>query len=405
MKFVFSVRSDMAFNLLKKLIHNEDYLSDVTIREQNAQTIQQLEDAIEFYKADLYIIDRQLEEYEALIKVLRQYNCEYIEIQNDVKAVMPEIRSKYANEEKEENNEEIYYEKNEKRKVIIQEKIIEKEVIRETYKAIPSKVIVVGSLYKGAGSTILATNLARMIAERGIDVSYVEHPLIKPYMFDYLQIHTQEQEYYDIAREIQTDGLARSKRDEWNQFDVKWHVIDSRKPPLQSFTYENLLVLSHTIQSNVLIVDISDRWLDPEIQKYLYIADFIYLCVEADPIKYDWSLYNHHGDNHKEKKIMDFLNLEQKISRYDLVNMKYIKGIDVKAWNEMLHRKPLAKLPYIPYEDIQKNIYKSKLLYDSNYRDIFEENLLPLIVKVIPKDFIDIKRKEPLSFKRLFKKY
>lgn len=404
MKFVFSVRSEMAFTLLKKLIHNEESLPEIKIREQNAQNVQQLEDAIEFFKADLYIVDHHLEEYESLKQVLEQYDCQYVEIQDDVKAVIPLIREQYGEEKQEEK--EIHYEKKEKSKVVIQEKIIEKEVIRTSYQAIPSKVIVVGSLYRGAGSTLLATNLARMIGERGIDVSYVEHPLIKPYMFDYLQIHTsEEKEYFDIAREIQSDGLARSKREEWLQHKVKWHVIDSRKPSLPSFSYENLLVLSHTIQSNVLIVDISDRWLDPEIQKYLYLADFIYLCVEPDPIKYDWSLYDHKENRTKEKMIMDFLNTDHNIPKYELVNMKYIKGIDIKAWNEMLQKRPLAKIPYIPYEDIQKAIYKSKVLYDfENYKDLFEENLMPLIVKVVPKDFLEIRKKESGIFKKIFKK-
>lgn len=392
----------MAFTLLGKLIQNSDPLPDVVIREQNVQTIQQLEDSIEFFKADLFILDQQLEEYESFKKVLEQYNCNFVEIVDDVKAVIPVIVEKYGVEVKQEEKE-IYYEKTEKSKVVIQEKIIEKEVIRTAYTAIPSKVIVVGSLYRGAGSTLLATNLARMIGERGIDVSYVEHPLIKPYMFDYLQIHAdEEKEYFDIAREIHLEGLARSKRSEWVQNKVKWHVIDSRKPQLPSFTYENLLVLLHAIQSSVMIVDISDRWLDPEIEKYLRVADFIYLCVEPDPIKYDWVLYEQEN-NSKENMIMKLLN-EPDIE-YELVNMKYIKSIDVKSWNEMLQRKPIAKIPFMPYEDVQGALYKSKLLYDyETYNELLDEVLMPLIVKVVPKDFLEIRKKESTFLKKLFKR-
>jgi hypothetical protein len=399
----------MAFVLLKTLLRNEKVISDISIREHNAQTVQQLEDAVEFYKADLYVLDKQLEDYESLKSILDQYDCEYVVIQDDVKAVLPEIRKKIGVEEKDinltkEKTDHIYYEQQPKERVVVQEKIIEKEVIRTKFQAIPSKVVVVGSLYRGAGSTTVSTNLARMIGERGIDVSYVEHPLIKPYMFDYLQIIAEEDKnYVDISREIQLEGLVRSKQEEWKQHEVKWHVIDSRHPQLSSFSYENMLVLSHAIQSNVLVVDISDRWLDPEIQKYLYLADIILLCLEPDPIKYDWSIYDHGANRTKEKMIMDFLNHNTKIAGYEIVNTKYNKAIDVKSWNQMLHKKPIAKLPYIPYEDSQKAVYQSKLLYDFGYQELFEEHFISLISKMIPKEYVEIKAPEKKLFKKMFK--
>lgn len=405
MKVVFSVRSEMAFTLLKKLLQNESSLPEIVLREQNAQNVQQLEDAIEFFKADLYIVDQQLEDFESLKQILVQYSCPFVEIKDDVKAVLPLIRERLGLEDQPESKDDIHYELKEKSKVVIQEKVIEKEVIRTAYQAIPSKVIVIGSLYRGAGSTILATNLARMIGERGIDVSYVEHPLIKPYMFDYLQVHRNtDREYFEISREIQSEGLARSKREQWIEHKVKWHIIDSRKPPLPSFTYENMLVLSHAIQSNVIVVDISDRWLDPEIQKFLCLADNIYVCVEPDPIKYDWSIFEHTENNTKEKMIMDYLNNNKNLPHYELVNMKYADGIDTKLWNEMLHQKPIAKVPYISYSDVQKSLYKSKLLYDNGYNDLFEEKLKSIIAKIIPKDFLEIRKKERFSLKNIFQK-
>jgi|APAga8741244001_1050109.scaffolds.fasta_scaffold03361_4 hypothetical protein len=401
MKFVLSVRSPIAFNLVNKLLQSEESIPELQVRESNVQTVQQMEDAIEFYKADVYILDQQLEEYPSLKQVLEQYKCQVIEIENDVKAVLPIVREMFAEEEQEDESDQkgnkIVYELEQKPKVVYKDKIIEKEIIRTTYQAIPSKLIIVGSLYRGAGSTLLATNLARMIGERDIDVTYIEHPLIKPYMFDYLQMHTKEQPYYDIAREISFDGLARSIKREWKEHKVKWNVIDSREIPLQQFTYENLLVYLHSIQTNVTILDISDRWLDPDIQKILYLADSIYMCLESDPIKYDWAMFDHNGvNNSKEKMTLDFLKGDSRLNDFHLVNMKYIKSIDLKAWNEMINKtkKPIAKIPYIPYEDIQKGIYKSKLLYDLGYKDLIEKSLMPLLVKSIPKNMIEIGKKK-----------
>lgn len=400
MKIVLSVRSDIAYKLLTKLLSREESLPDLEFQSRNASTLQDLEDAIEFYAADVYIVDRQLEDAETLIEVLKKANLEYMVIENDVKAILPIFRERYG--EKEEV-QEIHYEREKRQKIVVQEKIIEKEIIRTQFQAIPSRVVVVGSLYQGAGSTMLSSNLARMVAVRGIDVSYVEHPLIKPYMFDYLQI--QDSPYVDASREIHDEGLFRSKRDGWIKNGVKWHVIDSRKPPLTSFTYENLLVLSHAVQSNVIIIDISNRWLDEDVQRFLYLASSILVCVEPNPIKYERSLLNIPNYQHDERKIMDFLNNTKELSKYELVLMKDGKGMDAKIIKEMLHKRPIATVPYIPYHETLNAMYNIKLLYDFEQNaHVFEDTLIPVISKFIPYDFVELKKDKKGFLKNLFKK-
>lgn len=402
MRFVIGVRSDVAYGLLTKLINHQATLPKAEFQKRNVENLRDLEDAIEFYDADVYIIDMHLEDAEVMIDTLKQSEREYVLIENDVKEVLPVLIERYGVVEE---KTEIYYEREEKEQVIIQEKIIEKEVIRTAYQAIPSKVVVVGSLYRGAGSTTLATNIARMVAKRGIDVSYVEHPLIQPYMFDYLQIIADEDNpYTDISMEIKEEGITRSKRESWIKHGIKWHVIDSRKPTLSTFSYENLLVLSHAIQSNVLIIDISDRWLDPEIQKYLFMADSILVCIEPDPIKYDRSLYSVGDFKPHERKIMDYLTENKELSHFELVLMKNVKGIDIKLVKEMLHKKPVATIPFIPYQDMQKALFKSQLLYDfEDNASYFEDNLIPTLVKFVPKDFLELGTNQDNLFMKLLK--
>ncbi len=388
MKVVLSVRSNVAFNYLDKLIEKEDSLPDFEVRSQNAMNVRDLEDAIEFYNADVYVIDMNLGDSQNMIDILSQADLPYIAVREDIKNAMPLLIEKYGVVEE---KADIHYEHEEREKIVIQEKIIEKEIIRTKYKAIPSKVVIVGSLYRGAGSTLLAANLARMVAKRGVDVSYVEHPLIKPYMFDYLQIIEEAPNYVDVSMSIKVDGVSRAKSDSFQRDGINWHVIDSRKPLLTSFSYEELLVLSHSIQSSVMIIDISDRWLDPEIQKYLFLADSILLCVEPDPIKYDRSIYTTTGYIAKEKQIMDFLTSNLELSHFDMVLMKNVKGIDAKTVRGMLHKKPITTFPYIPYQDIQKALFKSKVMYDfENYSADFEENLITVIAKVLPKEYIEL---------------
>jgi hypothetical protein len=285
----------------------------------------------------------------------------------------------------------------------VEKEKIEKEFIRKVYQTIPSKVVVVGSLYPGAGSTILASNMARMIAIRGIDVAYIEHPLIKPYMFDYLQIH--DGDYSDVSREINEEGLIKSAKEGWVQDGVKWHVIDSRKAPLTSFTYENMLVLSHAMQSSVLIIDISNHWLDPEFQKYLYLADHIFMCVEPNPIKYERSYVPISEFDYPEKKIMDLLSKTDKLNRYEIILMKDGEGMDNKVVKDMLHKEPLASVPYIPYQDVLGASNNIKLLYDFEQNGlIFEESLKVVISRFIPPEFLELASERRGFFKKLFSK-
>lgn len=403
MNVLLSVRSDVAFQYLTKVITADERLVDWNIRERNVTTTKELEDAIEFFNPDLIILDEKVEEHETLLQLAEQAPSEVFIIEGEVQSSREKLVERYgvAGSEQDED-QEIYYEKEEKEKVVIQEKIIEKEVIRTAYQAIPSKVIVVGSLYKGAGSTTLATNIARMVGGRGIDTAYIEHPLVKPYMFDYLQMHSHNnKDYIDLSREIHRDGFTQANHTPWIYKGVRWNVIDSREPSLNNFTYENLLVLIHSIPSNVLIIDISDRWLDPEVQKLLPIASNIVLSVEPDPIKYDWSLYDHPGYRTRERQVMDQL---ANFDHYDIVLMKYIKGIDIKLVKGMLHKKPIANLPYLKYQDIQRALFNSTLLYDfESYDEVFEDNLIPLISKFIPRDFVELENRKSKGLTNLFK--
>lgn len=397
MKIVLSVRSDVAYQLLTKLIQRDSRIPEVEFQKRNAQSLRDLEDAVEFYRADLYIVDMQLEESDVLVEYLKQMNAAFLVIEHDVKEIIPKLIDEYGIQEP---VQEIHYEREERERVVIQEKIIEKEIIRTAYQAIPSSVVVVGSLYKGAGSTILATNMARMIAERGVDVAYIEHPLIRPYMFDYLQIHNKEQNkpYVDLGNQIHLEGIARGKNSTFIEGGVKWHVNDSRIPNVSSFSYENMLTLSHAVQASVLIVDISDRWLDPEIQKYLYSADTILMCVEPDPVKYEWSLYSDGEYMQRERKAMEWLLNESDLKSFEMILMKNVKGIDIKGLKSIMHKKPLVTIPYISYEEVQGSLFKGKLLYDHNGNsETFEKTLIPVLAKFLPKDFLEKKNQNKKS--------
>ena len=282
---------------------------------------------------------------------------------------------------------------------------IEKEHIRNIYQMIPSKVIVVGSLYPGAGATLLASNLARMMAVRDIDVAYIEHPHVKPYMFDRLQIHQVDEEYHDVARQVKEEGVLKTRKKEFVKDGVRWYVNDSRKPKLSSFSYENMLILSHAVHANIIVLDIGNLWNEPEVKKYLYLADHILLCIEPDPVKYDWALFSDGDHRQGEHDVMELLMKDEDLSGVELVMMKDFKSSEDKLLRSILHKPPLASLPYIPYPSIQKSLLDGKLLYDyEDYGTLFEESLKELLAAFVPKEVLNLRRGTRRKLAALFKR-
>lgn len=403
MKLVTIIESDTMFNLLSKMIEKNKEIPTSTIKRLHSST--ELEEAIEFFKADVYVLDPKIPEGSNLKKILTLHQVPYLLVEDDVKEIVPILVERFGIPiEEVDISEEI-----ESERIVYRNKIVEKEVITKQYQSLPSKIILVGSLTKGSGSTILATNLARMVGERKIDVAYLEHPLIKPYMYDYLQIHTSEQEYFDVTRAVKV-RTANLKEESFVKDNVRWHVIDATESPMRDFEYHHLLMATHAIGANVLIVDISDRWEDPEIQQFMRHADLILIATEPDVIKYEYARLDYRESANqsfptREYRIMKYLD-ETHANKYEIVLMKHFKGAHMAIMNELLHRPPIAKLPYIEYPTIMKAMQDLKLLYDfdDSSKELLEENFLRIISRFIPNDLVQLRvgRKGLLS--KLMKK-
>lgn len=281
------------------------------------------------------------------------------------------------------------------------------------YRPTPNRIIAIGSMWQGAGSTTIAMNLARALSVRGLNVAFMEFPLSKPYMFDYLAIHSNEKlqgiEYVDYARRIHDGKSIRKKESVWNAFGVDWFVNDSRHAPLKNFTCDDMLKYIYSINSSVTVVDLSSNLGNLEVQQFLHHVDNIYICMDSDPIKIDWlsSIPNSsESEQREEKKIFDYLcKLENEGINYNFVSMKHTKVIDNKYIWENLGKQSVSLFPIVNLELLVKLAWNSKFLYDeSEYQEKLEEVLKPIIVESIPKEYHELKRAKKGLLKSLFSK-
>ena len=413
MKLAISMKSNFAFERLVAILENHEYGKEVEIYQKNVQTVTDVEDVVEFWKVDYIVVDSKVIDSKSICDFLNRNDIEFTVFESDFELVIEQILNFFSLQPSEEDplqikevNASVIATKppvEKKEKIIYQEKVVEKEVFKTSYTSIPNQLIVVGSMWSGAGSTTFAHNLAKAIAGRGLKVSYVEYPVLKPYTFDYLAIpvkeQEKEQEYVDVARELLMNRSFKKHGAVWNEHGVDWYVIDSRLEPIESFGYEEMLKFVYSINSTITIVDVSNRLNDPTVQSLLHHADHIYICIEPEPIKIDWLSTIKNGGidaevQREEKRAIDFLNEIEETEgvTYQFINMKYTKKIDTTTWLESLgDKKPLVLFPTIPYEDLIELTWKSEFLYDNEqYKMKIEKVLKPVLVQILPRQFYEL---------------
>ena len=388
MKIVLSLRSEAAFNLVVRKIQLSSKLYGIKLPKENVEKTDTLEDYINFFQADLYIIDRSLPESKSMIDLVIERELEHLII-DDIRSIDTLLEKEYGNEEIEQTFKPII---EEKQQVKVETKVIEKEIYVSKYQAVPHRFILVGSLYSNAGSTTVSMNIARMIAERGLDVTYIENPLSVPRMFDYLQIGFRVDQYTDIAQEIKYGSIPDA--DIYKYKGVQWVVNDPNKERIKSFTFEEFNLLQQITRSTITILDVSNHFHEPEIIKLAQIADEVILVMEANPIKNEYHILN------KDKNQNVFTLLQNNHVNYKILLTKTsIKGIDIKVVKEMLPQRTFIDLPYIKYEYLIKNLFDTTIFYDdsdSEGKEFIENNLKEILNNLLPREFINLKENKSL---------
>ena len=409
LKITAVVKSEALFNLFRRKINTINRIPETELLP--CTSMKELEDSIEFSNSELYIVHKDMEGSESYLSMLRDKGKRIFIFDGNLQEFEFYLIEHFGIEEPTEDElQDEVDESIKKERIIYKEKEIERKEIVKQYESIPFKIIVVGSLTRSAGSTILATNLARMVGERGLSVSYVEHPLIKPYMYDYLQVHTETEAYFDLSRHVKQDDMGSLHETPFRKHGVNWHVIDSSVPSLNEFEYHHLLMLTHATASNIVILDISDRWRDPEIQKLMRLASLVLVAIEPDPIKFEYAVLNYkeNGTELPTPEYKAMKHLKENIgNNYELVMMKDFKGKDVRAWNQLFEefKRPIATLPYIEYPTIIEALQNEKLLYDINIsmKNQFETNFLSIISRFLPKDLVELPSKRKTLLGRIMK--
>lgn len=387
MKIVVCARSKMAFELVQKKLAVSKRIINAKINQ--VDDLEMLKDYVQYFDADVFVIDTHVNDYEQMILILEDGKKPFIATDefHDIDIQVSELMG--IKEEIIEDEIKIPIEQ--APKVEVQIKEVEKEVIIESYRAVKPVILLVGSLHEGAGATTVAMNLAKMIAEKGIDVTYIESPLKQPEVYSRLQIGFQEnsERYKDIIKEVGENNLVKSD-DTYYYKGVRWIVSKSDRLPMSKFSFEQYNHLIAIAKTTVTIIDAGHTINDEEVQKLMNITDGNYILVEANPIKLDYYI---NTDNQTMKALLE------KNVRFQLILSKAnIKVIDIKLLRETIQpNKFYLEMPYISYESLISSIFKLKFYYETEEgREYFEKHFTKVLARHIPKELLLEREKKGL---------
>jgi eukaryotic-like serine/threonine-protein kinase len=256
---------------------------------------------------------------------------------------------------------------------------------------IGGKLIVVGSLYSGAGSTLISILLARSLSRLGIPHALAEWPGEGSDLFSMLDGERLAPRGYSFVLErLQSQ---EGEVTEWKEGNSVWLPC-----PLESRTQEwdahQLVETFRSVKQPVLLIDISNRWLDPKTARMLQQADE--WLVVAGP---DLPRHQREVTRSILKHLDDWAERGKSVS---YIANRSFPWRGRSEWLDSFPARPVCEVPDIPYEDLVTSIWKGRL---THMLDTHEELLLavqPLLKKLFPEAASDRPKGAWSRFAQLF---
>jgi eukaryotic-like serine/threonine-protein kinase len=238
---------------------------------------------------------------------------------------------------------------------------------------IGGKLIVVGSLYSGAGSTLISIVLARAMSRLGIPHALGEWPGKGSDLYSMLDGERLAPSGYSFV--LERPRLWDREVKEWREGHSVWLPcpLESRK---QEWDADQLLEAFRSVGQPILMIDISNRWLDPMTTRLIQRADEWIVVAGPDLPRYQ-----------REASRSILKHLEEWAERGK--SMSYIANRSIpwrgrNEWLEAFPTRPVCEVPNIPYEELVTSIWKGKLTHMLDSQEELLHTVHPLIKKLFP---------------------
>jgi hypothetical protein len=260
--------------------------------------------------------------------------------------------------------------------------------------SIPRKLIVVGGLYAGAGSTFTAVTIARVLHACGIPQALVEQPTNEPDLYMLLYGDAKAPQSYTFASDAAASAGVLLHQPTWVNGLTTWLPIHPDGFS-GSWTPADTFKLLYSMTKPIVIWDISTGWEEPSVQELCHSADEIIIVLDASPAK-----INRPSSRARLKQLMDY-QARGKSVRY-IANKEIPPGIR-KEWQESLPGPVLCTLPELPFESVVRCLWKGEFIQDQPaVLDKLRSALYPLLRVLISEEKLIHHTAKP---KRLFSRF
>jgi serine/threonine protein kinase len=239
---------------------------------------------------------------------------------------------------------------------------------------ITRKLILIGSLYAGAGSTFTALSLSKVLNHFQIPHALIEHPSNDPELYAILfGERYAPKEYIFTLDKIKQNLLEQTPI--WRNGHAEWHPL----PPAggeQDCQIEQSYKLLYSITQPIILLDISHHWDHPTVIELSKLADEI--IVVAGPSLPKLNMPS------SLKRINHIIDLQSRGKSVQLVANRQTVFAAQKEWLISLPLAPNCIIPELEYAEVLQSLWSGHLVQDKEHvSKLLTDLLLPLIKRFI----------------------
>jgi serine/threonine-protein kinase len=246
---------------------------------------------------------------------------------------------------------------------------------------ITRKLILIGSLYAGAGSTFTTLSLSCALNNFHIPHAVIEYLLNEPELYALLfGERYAPKDYIFTADKIERNLLEQTPV--WRNGHAEWHPLPPTERVLDC-QIEQSYKLLYSIAQPIILLDISHHWTHPTVIELCQRADEIIVVTGPSLPKLNMpSTLN---------RINQLIDLQSRGKSVQLVANRQAGFPAQKEWLFSLPLAPICILPEFEYAEVVQSLWSGQLVQEREpISKLLTDRLLPLIKKFIPEPHLSL---------------
>ncbi|WP_209124356.1 hypothetical protein [Alkalihalobacillus sp. BA299] len=295
-------------------------------------------------------------------------------------------------------------------------KVVNKQVVKREFQLnvtsnvdrivgvpIERKLVLIGSPFARSGSTFISHLVANVLADMGVDTTYIESPYSHAYTYDRFVGHENapnyRSKYYKFTKEIDPKKLSVFEWKIDNLNLIVKHPSDEPVYDQNEVNFETFVKILLTSQTPITIVDVGSDWDKEVIQEFYDIADQVYMVIEPDISNIQFLEESLDKSTTFYRKVLEDDKTSIIGNRFD---EKLLKN---EIINDLYKDKLNAVIPNFPPKDVFDTQYQGDFLYKQKHlKQSIDQSVKPILKDLLPDKFLKKKSKENSWLKNMFNK-